>query len=223
MKVLAVSIHPDDETLGCGGTLLRHIADGDEVSWLIVTKVHQPQWSESVQHQKADEVRRVSEAYGFRSVTWLDFPTIRLETVAQADLIQELRLAVEKHRPEIVYVVHHGDVHTDHHAGFNALLSVLKTFYMKQIGVRRVLSYETLSSTDAAPALGHRMFLPNVFHDISEFIERKIEIMNLFESEAQPDPYPRGPEAIRALARYRGACIGVASAEALMLIREVDS
>jgi hypothetical protein len=118
-------------------------------------------------------------------------------------------------------LIHQGDIHTDHFAAFTATLSVLKSFYMNRFGVRRVLSYETLSSTEAAPAHPGRVFIPGVYSDISPYIEEKIRIMQLYDSEIHADPLPRGPSAIRALARYRGATIGVPYAEAFMPIREV--
>lgn len=113
-------------------------------------------------------------------------------------------------------------MNSDHAIVFTATMSVLKTFYMRKWGVRRVLSYETLSSTEAAPPLSHKLFVPNVYRDITPYIEQKVEIMGLYESETHSDPWPRGPSAILALARYRGASIGVDYAEAFMLIREVD-
>ena len=117
--------------------------------------------------------------------------------------------------------MHSGDVHTDHHVIFEATLCVLKTFYMRKLGVRRVLCYETLSSTDAAPPQNHRAFLPNVYLDITPYIDKKIEIMALYKTESQPEPLPRSHSAIRALSRFRGAAIGVEYAETFVLIREV--
>ena len=90
-----------------------------------------------------------------------------------------------------------------------------------KLDIKRILCYESLSSTEAAPPLFHRVFLPNVYNDITGYIERKVEIMGLYETEMQPDPLPRSPSSIRALARYRGATIGVEYAEAFMLIREL--
>ena len=92
---------------------------------------------------------------------------------------------------------------------------------MRELGVRAILSYETLSSTEAAPPQPSRLFAPTVYRDVTSHLEAKLEIMHLYVSEAQPDPLPRGPSAIRALARYRGATIGVEYAEAFMLIREI--
>jgi LmbE family N-acetylglucosaminyl deacetylase len=221
MNVLVISAHPDDETLGCGGTLLRHYSNGDSIHWAIVTQAHPPKWSQEVIDRKAAEVTAAAKAYSMQSVQKLGLPTIRLDTVPLEEVIEGLRKVIEQVHPEIVYLPHHGDVHTDHHAVFLGTLSVLKAFYMRSLGVRRVLSFETLSSTEAAPPLPSRAFIPNVYADITPNIERKIEIMAMFASECQPDPLPRGPSAIRALARFRGATVGVEYAEAFMLVREV--
>jgi LmbE family N-acetylglucosaminyl deacetylase len=101
-------------------------------------------------------------------------------------------------------------------------MAVCKAFYMRALGIRRILSYETLSSTEAAAPHHCRAFVPNVTVEITPYIERKVEIMGLYGSEIQAEPFPRSPSAIRALARYRGAGIGVAQAEAFVLVREVQ-
>jgi hypothetical protein len=100
-------------------------------------------------------------------------------------------------------------------------MSVLKPFYMTQLGVRRVLSYETLSSTEAAPPDPARAFVPEIFSDITPYLDRKIEIMALYESEAQPALMPRAPSGIQSKARQRGATIGIEYAEAFKLIWEI--
>ena len=220
MRVLAVSAHPDDETLGCSGTLLKHGANGDEIFWLIATQAHEPQWSAECIKRKAVEVDKVAEAYGIKRCFKLGLPTVRLDTIPQSDLIEKIREVISEAKPEVVYLVHCGDVHSDHQAVFAATMAVLKPFYMARYGVRRVLSYETLSSTEAAPPHPNAVFIPNVFSDVTPHIERKLEIMALYETEIQPDPMPRSPSAIRALARYRGATIGTEYAEAFMLVRE---
>ncbi len=221
MRVLAIAAHPDDETLGCGGTLLKHRKAGDELYWLVVTRAHTPEWPEETLKRKADEVQKVGEAYGAERVFELGLPTTRLDTMPQVELINHIRTVVDEVKPGIVFVTHEGDVHSDHRAVFVAVMAVLKPFYMAQLGVHRVLSYETLSSTDASPNTPGQTFLPTVFSDISAYCEEKLEIMSLYKSEIHPDPLPRGPSAIRAQARYRGAAIGVEYAEAFTLIREL--
>lgn len=221
MKVLAVSAHPDDETLGCGGVLLKHQAAGDTLSWLIVTQSYQPQWTAETIERKATEVAEVAEAYGVKQCFKLGLPTAKLDTVPMADLIEEIRQVIDETSPETVYLVHGGDVHTDHQLVFTAAMSVLKPFYMGKLGVRRVICYETLSSTEAAPCQRNMAFAPNIFSDITPHIDRKLDILRMYSSEIQPDPMPRGPSAVRALARFRGATISVDYAEAFMLVREL--
>lgn len=221
MKILVIAPHPDDETLGCGGTLLRHKAEGAEMHWIVVTSTFEPQWHADYIEKKSREVDAVASAYAMSSLQKLAFPTTKLDEISMSDLIDGMRKAIENVRPDIVYMIHDGDVHTDHHAVFTAAMSVMKTFYMKKLGIKRILSFETLSSTEAAPAQFYRYFIPSVYVDISEFIDQKLKIMAMYESESQPDPYPRGQSAIRSLARYRGASIGSEYAEAFMLIREI--
>jgi len=220
MNVLAISAHPDDETLGCGGTLVKHRNQGDSIYWIVTTVCHEPQWSAEAIRRKAVEVDNVARAYNAH-VFRLGFLNAQLDRVAIGELMKPIEAIVEDVRPEVVYVLHGGDIHTDHHALFTAAMSVLKPFYMLRRGIRRVLSYETLSSTDAAPSGAGRMFLPNVFSDITPYLDEKVEIMRLYETEIHADPLPRSPSAIRALARFRGATISTEYAEAFTLVREL--
>jgi LmbE family N-acetylglucosaminyl deacetylase len=219
MKVLVISTHPDDETLGAGGTMLRHLAAGDSLAWAIVTVTSEPRWSKDVIDRKGAEVERVAERYCCSSLSRLRMPATRLDSVPQVELMDGLHDVIAQTSPERVYVVHGGDVHSDHRAVFTATMSVLKPFHMSRLGVRQVLSYETLSSTDAAPV---PLFVPNVFRDITPYLDQKIAIMRLFATEAQDALMPRSDSSIRALARYRGATIGVEYAEAFMLVRDID-
>ncbi len=219
--ILVISVHPDDETLGCGGTLLKHREAGDVLHWLILTSAREPQWTGDVLKKKTQEIEDIAAAYGFATTTRAGFPAAQLDQVSQNELLGKIRDTVQATHPSIVYLIHGGDVNSDHRAAFGAACSALKPFHLSKLGVRRILSFETLSSTEAAPPQASAAFAPNVFVDIGDRIERKIEIMGLYVSETHLDPLPRGPSAIRALARYRGATIAAAYAEAFMLIREI--
>lgn len=222
MNVLAVSAHPDDETLGCGGTLLRHRAEGHPIHWLITTKAYWPKWDRECLRRKEEEIESVAAAYTMKGIHRLDFPATRLDEVPLEELMTGIQGVIERVRPEVVYLVHSGDVHSDHRIVFSACLSVMKPFHMRTWGIRRILCYETLSSTEAAAPFLSPGFVPTVFKDITGILDRKIEVLNLFKSENQSDFMPRTPSAVRALARFRGASIGVGAAEAFSLIRELD-
>ena len=220
MNVLVISAHPDDETLGCGGVLLKHKDAGDSIYWMIATQPQQPQWSPETIERKIDEVRAVAEAYAVKQCFKLGLPAGQLDMVHVADLMEDIRKVVAQISPESIYMVHGGDIHTDHQIVFTAAMSVLKPFYMGNLGVRRVICYETLSSTEAA-AYANKAFTPNIFSDITPYIDQKIGILGMYLTEVQPDPMPRGPSAVRALARFRGSTIGVDYAEAFLLVREL--
>jgi len=222
MRILVIAPHPDDETLGCGGSLLKHKANGDSLSWLIATRGHEPQWAAELLERKEQEIANVAAAYGFENTFRLNFPTIKLDTIPLDEIIVAIRDAVTDSKPDVVYLNHFGDVHSDHRVVFEATMSVLKPFYSGKHGVKKILSYEVLSSTDAAPMNPARAFVPNLFSDVTDFWEKKLEIMALYESELQEYPLPRALDSLRALGRVRGATIGAEFAEAFMLVREVN-
>jgi LmbE family N-acetylglucosaminyl deacetylase len=220
--VLAIAAHADDETLGCGGTLLRHRAAGNQLFWLVATSRYEPKWSADAVAMRSKQTAEVSAAYGMSDICELGLPDARLDTVPIGDVIDGIDAAIAQWRPEVVYVVHGGDVHTDHAIVFTATMSVLKSFRMAQLGVRRLLAYETLSSTEAAVQDIRRSFLPTVFTDITETIDEKIDVLSRYESELQPEPAPRSHSSVRALARVRGATVGAPYAEAFALLREIE-
>ena len=221
MKVLVISAHPDDETLGCGGTLLRHKACGDSIHWLIMTIPHGVNWTPTTVSAKAKEVEDVSKAYGMESVIRCPFTSTECDVVKHSKIITRLRDEIAAIRPQIIYVVHGGDVHTDHRIVHSALASAVKMFEMRDFGIQKILSYETLSSTEAGMANPATAFVPQVFCDISNYLEEKLVMMSMYKTEEHFEYFPRNGDAIRALARYRGATIGAEYAEAFTLLREI--
>jgi LmbE family N-acetylglucosaminyl deacetylase len=220
-RVLVISAHPDDETLGMGGTLLRHVAAEDTVRWAVVSAGWEPRWSASALTAKDAEIEAVAAAYGIAAPHRARLPATRLADLPLNEVIDGLAPAFHE-APEIVYCVHPGDVHTDHRAVFDAAWVLAKPFRAGRGGVRRFLCFETLSSTDAAPPDLHRAFQPTAWSELdAEHVEAKVRIMGLYASETQPEPLPRAPSAIRALARLRGAQVGVPHAEAFRVLRHL--
>ncbi len=220
MRILVLSVHPDDETLGCGGTILKHSAQADDLYWLIVTGISENLgYSQDLIADREKQIETVAEAYRFQRTYRLDLPTTQLHLIDFNELISRISGVIEEVRPETIYTVNRSDVHTDHQIVARALASSTKSF--RKPYVKRILMYECISETDAAPPLPESAFLPNVYSDISAYIERKIEVMQIYESELHRPPLPRSAENITALARFRGSTIAVDYAEAFMLTRDV--
>jgi N-acetylglucosamine malate deacetylase 1 len=220
-KILFISVHPDDETLGCGGTILKSKKQGEEIYWLIITSMgnnHPLINNQEAISKRADEVKLVANKYGFIETIELGFHEILLDEINFRELVESIGKVIDKIKPEIIYINNRSDVHSDHRVGFNAVSSCTKSF--RKPFIKRILMYETLSETEFAPALNENTFNPNVFVDISSFIEEKISIMSIYNSEIMDDNYARSLSAIRALATYRGSRIGVKCAESFMLLFE---
>jgi LmbE family N-acetylglucosaminyl deacetylase len=217
-RILAVAPHPDDETLGCGGALLRHRRAGDELHWLIATEMT-PETGYAPARIKARdaEIRKVSARYGFKSVTRLGFGTGALDALELSVLVGAFSRAFRAAAPDVVYLPHRGDPHSDHRIVFDCAAACTKAFRFPSI--RRVLSYEALSETDFSldPAYA---FKPNVFIDIGGQLEGKIQIMRLYRGELGTHPFPRSEASLRALATLRGAAAGFKAAEAFLLLKE---
>lgn len=217
-RIIVIAPHPDDETLGVGGTLLRKKAEGATIAWVIVTTISKESgWSEEQVKQRDDEINRITQLYDFDEVYALNFQTTQLDTIPMSDIVTAISGVFKSFRPEEVFVPHPSDVHTDHRIVFNAVSACTKWF--RYPSVKRVLAYETLSETDFG--LGTDQALrPNVFLDVTKFLDKKIEAMDIYSSEVGDFPFPRSHEAIRALATLRGAASGFKAAEAFELLRE---
>jgi LmbE family N-acetylglucosaminyl deacetylase len=221
-KALVVAPHPDDETLGCGGTVLRHVANGDTVHWLIVTDMRvEHGYGDSVVAKRQAEIRRVAESAGFAGVHNLGFPPGQLDVQAKRDLVVAIGDVVREVSPTALYVPFRGDVHSDHAVVFDAVAACSKWF--RYPSIRSVLCYETLSETDFGLNPEGSRFAPNWFVDITEYLERKVQIAEMYKGELDEFPFPRSATAIRALASVRGAACGCRAAESFMLLRGIDA
>ena len=218
MNILVVSPHPDDETLGCGGTIFKHKKNGDKVYWLNITGISiETGWHKKIVNKRDNEIDAVAEKYGFSDVFNLRLPTTKMDTLPVSDLIGEISNVYKKVEPDIIYMPFAYDVHTDHQIIAKALQSTLKWFRYPHIN--KVLMYETISETEFN-FLKQNTFNPNVYINISDHIDDKIEAMNIYESEIEDFPFPRSEKTIRSLAAFRGSQSGYLAAEAFELVYE---
>lgn len=217
---MVIAVHPDDETLGCGGTLLRLREMGKEIAWLIVTGTKgSPLYPQSFTDKRDKEVEEVKNRYGFSKTYWLPFWAGKLEEVPKIDVVKAINDAIRDFKPDTIFLPFPWDIHKEHQVTFEASMACTKSF--RNPFVKRVILMETLSETDFAPAHVVNPFNPNLFVDISKQIEGKLEVMKVFESEVLPHPFPRSIESLQALATLRGGQAGCSAAESFMVIKEI--
>ncbi|SFJ18467.1 N-acetylglucosaminyl deacetylase, LmbE family [Marinobacter persicus] len=219
-RCLVIAPHPDDETLGCGGTILKLKAQGVAVHWLIVTTIEGVSgFSQERVPARAREIAAVREAYGFDGVHHCSLPAAALDTISKGELVGAIGNTVKSVNPGSLYIPYRNDVHSDHTAVFDAAVSAAKTF--RSPSVRAIYAYETLSETDFCLRPGDSGFRPNLYENITGYLDKKIDIMSLFEGEMGKFPFPRSEECLRALATLRGAQANCLAAEAFMTLKEI--
>ena len=225
-RVLVVAAHPDDEVLGCGGTIARHADVGDQVQVLIVAEGATSRHQQRDRVQATDELSALAQAaqqagaiLGAAGVELLDLPDNRLDSLDRLDLIKRIEQRIEKHQPQVVYVHHAGDVNVDHRRLHEAVVTACRP--TPSHPVKRLLSFEVASSTEWQPPGSASVFQPNWFVDIAPQWHRKREALEAYASEMRPWPHPRSLKAVEHLARWRGAQVGVEAAEAFCLLRQL--
>jgi len=219
VKVLVISAHPDDEVIGAGGTIARHVDHGDEVYWCVVTQGYDPPWSEEYLARARQQVYDVKRVLGIEGVFFCGFPTVKLNTVPYIEVSAALENIVSQVQPEIVYTTPRDDINKDHRIVYECTL--VATRPLPGSSIRRLLSYELGPSSRQGLVSGGCSFVPNVFVDISEYIDKKLEAMSYYKTELREYPHPRSLEGLRLIAEERGLSVGLKAAEAFNLVREV--
>jgi len=226
-SIFIVAAHPDDEVLGCGGTIARHADAGDQVQVLIVAEGATSRQEQRNRNQASDELSALAQAaqkagaiLGAKGVELLDLPDNRLDSLDRLDLIKQIEERIARHQPQVVYVHHAGDVNIDHRRLHEAVVTACRP--IPEQPVKRLLSFEVASSTEWQPPGSAPPFQPNWFVDISFQWPRKREALEAYASEMRPWPHARSIEALEHLARWRGAQVGVEAAEAFCLLRQLS-
>jgi len=225
MDALIVAAHPDDEVLGCGGTVAGMVREGSSVYIAILGEGITSRYDE---RERADRglvdalharSRQAAGILGAAELFTHNLPDNRFDTVPLLDIVKIVEGLIESLKPEVIYTHHGGDLNIDHAIVHRAVLTASRP--LADCPVKRLYAFEVPSSTEWSFGQLQPVFRPNVFTDISATLETKIEAMGLYEDEARPFPHPRSPEALRAIARKWGSTAGMEAAEAFELIREV--
>ncbi len=199
--------------------MARHVAHGDPVYCCVVTQAYTPPWSEEYRATVRNQVRDVQQVLGIEEVFFCGLPTVKLNTVPHIDLCSALQEVVDRVRPEVVYTTPRDDINQDHRLVYDATL--VATRPLPGSPVRRLLCYEIGPTARFGPPAGSNGFGPNVFVDIGEYLDKKLEAIRCYEGELREYPHPRSLEGLRLLAEERGLSVGLKAAECFQLIREL--
>lgn len=221
-RVLIIAAHPDDEVLGCGGTIARLADKGHHVYIGIIgegltSRYKQREHADSVLVKDLqDRSRQVAQLLGAKDIFLHDFPDNRFDTVPLLEVIKLIEKLVGIVRPQVVYTHHGGDLNIDHMITHRAVLTATRP--ATGCKVKKIYAFEVPSSTEWAFGQFALTFRPNVFVDISDTIEAKVQAMQLYESEVQPFPHPRSIKNLKIIAQRWGSNVGLNTAEAFELI-----
>jgi len=222
MKTLIIAPHPDDETLGVGGTILKRLNNKNKVAWLIVTNIPPKTKNKKIVYEHNQIIDKVNKAYKFDKIFRLNLSNSEIDTLALKILIDKISVIFKSYKPNEIFIPHPSDAHTDHKKIFQAVSATTKVFRYPYI--KKILSYETLSETGYGLSTQNnkKNFFPNYYINIEKFFDKKIKIANIYKKEFKKHPFPRSIVGIKALARIRGAESNNKFAEAFELLRNIE-
>lgn len=221
MNILVVAAHPDDEALGCGGTIARHVAAGHTVGIVFMTNgvgARRGEGPDAASRHAA--CAKALSALGVARSWFYDFPDNGMDTVPLLDIIASIEATAREFPPIRIYTHHSNDLNSDHRLTHQAVVTAFRPLPCARY--EALLAFETPSSTEWSAECGVGAFQPDRFVDISPHLDTKLAALAAYDEEMRAFPHPRSPEAIRALARWRGASSGLMAAEAFTTVRWID-
>jgi N-acetylglucosamine malate deacetylase 1 len=221
-----IAAHPDDEVLGCGGSMAKWASAGHDVHVLIMAEgatSRDDRRNRKLRHKEisnlAQSAKRARDILGVKSVELLNYPDNRMDSLDILELVKAVEMKLEKLKPDIIVTHHGGDLNVDHRIVHQAVITACRPEPGKS--VKQILSFEVVSSTEWQSPDDRRSFIPNWYEDISATLSIKLKALEAYESEMRTWPHARSLKAVRHLARWRGASIGCKAAEAFSLIRNI--
>jgi LmbE family N-acetylglucosaminyl deacetylase len=225
-RILIVAAHPDDEILGCGGTIIRRINEGDEVYSLVLGEGITSRYQKRILGEEVklkelhDSYNKVCKFMGFKNWWLYKFPDNRFDSVDLLDIVKVVESIKEELQPEIVYTHFENDLNIDHRLTFQAVLTACRPLNTES--VKEILSFEIPSSTEwVSSSNAVNNFNPNIFVNIEDTIDKKIEAIKIYKSELREYPHPRSLDALRIISQRWGIVSGLNFAEAFITIRKV--
>lgn len=218
-KVLVIAAHPDDEVLGCGGTILKHTEMGDEVSVLLLSDGETSRQTADIRKRQL-QAKQAGKILGIKELFLEQLPDNKFDSLPLLEIVKLVEKYLEKIEPDIVYTHNASDLNVDHQLTAKAVLTAARP----QPGyfVKKILAFEVLSSTEWQIKDKKHLFFPTYYYDITEVLNKKINALKAYKDELREYPHPRSEQGVRALAQYRGIESGYNFAEAFQLIRQLS-
>ena len=220
-NVLVLAPHPDDEVLGCGGTIRKMTLTGSKVFVLIVTRGKKELYSDELIDNVRKEAVKAHNILGVGETRFLNYPAPDLDLVSIADIASSISIVLHELKIDTLYLPHSGDIHHDHKIVFNAGLVAARP--IKGTPVRSIYSYETLSETEWAAPISSDAFVPTRFVNIADVFDAKIDALKCYRSQIREFPQSRSLKTVESLANFRGCTVGFSHAEAFMTIRIIET
>lgn len=218
MNILVVSPHPDDETLGAGGSIIK-LRKNHQIFWLNITDMlSDAGYTKEQRAVRAMQIEKIIEFYQFDGMSNLMLPTTKLGEVSDDEVIKEIGAFIDKIDANWIILPDYNDAHSDHKHVFDWCFACTKVF--RHSGIKAILTMEILSETNFGQPMSP--FTPNYYIDISDTLEQKLQAAMIYDTEMGKHPFPRSLESIRALAMLRGSEAGVKFAEAFRVIKMIQ-
>jgi len=218
-NILIIAAHPDDEIIGVGGTILKHVKGDDQVNILILSDGESSRDSGIAIKKRQTQAKKVAEKLGVNKLFTDKLPDNKFDLVPLLNIVKKVEKIIKKIKPNIIYTHCPYDLNIDHRLTFKAVLTACRP--QPSFFVKKILTFETLSSTEWQIKDSAHVFCPTEYTDISEFINKKIEIFKIYKDEIRDYPHPRSIEGLKILAKYRGIEVGLKFAEAFQIIRNI--
>lgn len=217
MRILVIGAHPDDEVFGCGATIARHAALGDQVYVMIVSEGVSAQYEDKAKFLKLrrDACLKAAKYLGVKKVFFEDFPDGKLDSISQLEINRSLEKIVEKIKPQRIYTHHYGDLHKDHRVVFESTLVAARK------KVKEVYCYEILGNMSKG-FQKYIPFVPDYYVDIEKFLKKKLKALSFYHTEIRDFPNPFSEEAVESLAKFRGIESGLKAAEAFVCVKRIE-
>ncbi|MFZ7133088.1 MAG: PIG-L deacetylase family protein [Eubacteriales bacterium] len=224
-RILVIVAHPDDELLGLGGTIRKRVINGDIADCIILGEGYtsrgerREDTDQKLVSSLHEDAKKAAQITGFRDIYFESLPDNRFDSMDLLDVIKVVEKHIEKLKPDVVYTHHHGDRNIDHRITYEAVLTACRP--VGEYSVNDIYTFETPSSTEWGFTRGSSTFTPNVFEDITDTLEYKINAMACYKTELRDYPHPRSLKALEIIAAKWGMVVGKRYVEAFELVRSM--